>query len=76
MERFKARPWASAALAGSVLWTLICIYEVWVRQNGDFAPGPGNFFKLAETVQLAAFGIVGLAALAWLGEQVWRPARL
>jgi hypothetical protein len=74
MERIKMRPWSAAALAGSLVWILLCIYEVWIRDNGPFSEGPGTFLKLEGTIQLATTGVVGLALLAWLIERVWPPA--
>jgi hypothetical protein len=75
MERVKIRPWSAAALVGSVLWILICVYEFWIKTNTAIGIGASGFIKLEETVQTSAFGVLGLAALAWLGEQIWPPPR-
>ena len=69
----RKRPATAAALLGSVVWIAVVVIEVQFRlkSEGGIGFSTGEFFRLAEIVQLSGVGVLGLAALAWMFERVW-----
>jgi hypothetical protein len=66
--RFRRRPIAFTTLFLACVWIALNIYEV--TTNWSTSDAAGWFQTVTTTVTLCAIGVLMLAALAWLIEQV------
>jgi hypothetical protein len=65
------RPASALALALSLAWVGASVYEIAIKQTGDFFPARGAFIIAYTTIQTAAIGVIAFLGLAVLVERVW-----